>query len=88
MKRGKTEVISFKADASMLEALRGVRNRSDFIRQAVLAALRNTCPLCGGTGVLSPRQMKHLADFLSEHALEECDTCHERHLVCLRGDEA
>ncbi len=87
MKRHKTEVISFKADEALLEALGAVPNRSDFIRQAVLAALRNTCPLCGGAGVLTPGQMKHLSDFLSEHALEECQTCHERHLVCLRGDE-
>jgi hypothetical protein len=88
MKPQKTEVISFKADAALLEALAGVRNRSDFIRQAVLAALRNTCPLCGGTGVLTPSQMQHLTDFLAEHAVEECDECHERHLVCLRGEGA
>ena len=84
MRQQKTEVISFKADESLFEALRGVRNRSDFIRHAVLQALRNTCPLCGGTGVLTPEQQKHLNDFLAEHAVEECDTCHERRLVCLK----
>jgi len=84
----KTEVISFKADESLLEALKGVANRSDFIRQAVLTALQNTCPLCGGTGVLTPGQQRHLADFLDEHTVEECTTCHERHLVCLKGDES
>ena len=41
----KEEVITFQVDEELAEALGGIRNRSDFIRQAVLTALGNTCPV-------------------------------------------
>lgn len=78
----KETVITFKADASLLEALRGVPNRSDFIRKAILAALNSHCPLCGGTGVLTPNQKTHWETFAQHHPLRECGECHEVHLVC------
>ena len=65
----KTEIISFKADAALLEALDGVDNRSRFIRNAIVTALRNTCPLCGGTGALTPNQQKHWEE-LSANAIQ------------------
>ena len=46
----KTDIITFKVDATLLEALRGIENRSEFIRSAILSALDNVCPLCRGTG--------------------------------------
>ncbi len=75
-------VITFKADASLLEALRNMPNRSDFIRAAILAALDNHCPVCRGTGVLTPNQKTHWQAFLQTHSLQECEDCHEVHLVC------
>ena len=41
-------IVTFKADESLLEALRGIENRSEFIRTALLAALENICPVCKG----------------------------------------
>jgi hypothetical protein len=78
----KTETITFKADESLLTALRTVENRSDFIRAAIMSALENSCPLCGGSGVLSPNQMRHWREFTDDHSLEECRDCSEVKLVC------
>jgi hypothetical protein len=82
MPKGKTEVISFKADETLLEAMRGVANRSEFIRSAILTALDSTCPLCSGTGTLTPNQMRHWNDLATDHSVQECEDCQEVHLVC------
>jgi hypothetical protein len=82
MKRKKSEIVTFKADESLLEALKGVSNRSEFIRGALLAALDSNCPLCGGTGLLSPNKKRHWEGFTRDHSLEECENCHEVRLVC------
>ncbi|MBN1686768.1 MAG: CopG family transcriptional regulator [Spirochaetales bacterium] len=76
------EVITFKADKDLLEAMNGITNRSAFIRQAILAALDNTCPVCGGIGVLTPNQRTHWAEFTAHHHMEKCQTCSEMHVVC------
>ncbi len=80
----KGEIVTFKADAALLEALAGVSNRSEFIRTAVLAALQNICPLCRGRGTLTPNQRKHWVEFVCDHSLSTCDECHEVHVVCQR----
>jgi hypothetical protein len=82
MKKDKQEIISFKVPASLNNAMKGIPNRSEFIRSAVLAALYNLCPLCRGTGILMPNQKTHWDDFVQHHRLEECHTCQALHLVC------
>lgn len=84
----RNEVIAFKVDEHLLEALKGIPNRSDFIRNALFAALERTCPVCQGTGVLSPKQQELWGSFLQNHSLQECDDCHEVHLVCHKGKES
>ena len=76
------EVITFKADRELLDAMEGIANRSAFIRQAILAALDSTCPLCGGTGVLTPSQHSHWTEFTEHHHVEKCGSCSEMHIVC------
>jgi hypothetical protein len=83
----KLDVITLKVDRSLAEAMEGVSNRSGFIRDAILAALENICPLCMGTGILSPRQKQHWASFARDHRMRQCPDCHERHLTC-RHDKA
>lgn len=83
----KETVVTFKADTSLLEALRGVSNRSEFIRSAILTALNSFCPLCGGTGVLTPNQQRHWHEFARHHPWRECEDCHEVHLVCAQEHE-
>ena len=82
MGAGKPEIVTFKAERSLLEAMKGIPNRSEFIRSAVLAALDSACPLCRGTGILTPNQKSHWDSFSDRHAVQECDECHEVHLVC------
>lgn len=84
----KTEMVAFKADGALLLALQQVPNRSEFIRTAVLAALNGSCPLCGGTGVLSLHQREHWERFAKDHLVEKCSDCHEARLVCRRGLKA
>ncbi len=84
--RAKADTITFKVDAHLAEAMRGIENRSEFIRNAILAALDNTCPLCGGAGVLTPPQKEHWSQFSRTHHLAECAECHELHLCCEAED--
>lgn len=83
----KQEIITFKVDAKLAEEMRGIHNRSEFIRNAILAALENVCPLCGGTGILTPDQKQHWENFSENHTIEECSDCHAVHLVCDAGSE-
>ena len=87
MRRQRSEVVTFKADDALLELMKGIRNRSEFIRSAILNALENACPLCKGTGVLSPRQKEHWEAFSRDHAIQECADCHELHLICSAEQE-
>ena len=83
----KSDIITFKVDPSLHEALQGIPNRSSFIRSAILAALENVCPLCPGTGILTPKQKEHWETFSRTHGVQECDECNEFHLVCAAEDD-
>ena len=83
-KRTKDEIVTFKVDQSLLDAMMGVPNRSQFIRQAILSALASICPVCKGTGILTPNQRRHWQDFATDHRLAECQECHEVRLVCVK----
>jgi len=80
--RRKQEIITFKVDDGLWEAMRGIPNRSEFIRSAIQAALVSKCPLCRGTGSLTPQQRKHWDEFARSHAVEQCGDCEAVHLVC------
>ncbi|HNR32785.1 MAG TPA: CopG family transcriptional regulator [Candidatus Hydrogenedentes bacterium] len=82
MSEKKQEIITFKVDGALWEALRSIPNRSEFIRGAILTALEGACPLCQGAGTISVAQRKHWESFTKTHAIEECDDCHAIHLVC------
>ena len=78
----KQEIISFKADERLVEELNRIPNRSEFIRNAILLAMQNTCPLCQGTGLLTPSQMQHWNAFTRHHAAVTCNECKETYLSC------
>lgn len=78
----KHDVITFKVDPSLREALAGIANRSEFIRGAILAALDSVCPLCKGSGILTPDQRRHWRSFARDHSLQQCDDCRATYLVC------
>jgi len=80
---GKQQIITFKAEEALVEAMGDIPNRSEFIRSAILAALEGVCPVCHGTGVLNPHQQRHWREFSRNHQLEHCDECNEDKLVCI-----
>ena len=82
MAADKQTVISFKADETLAAALEGLPNRSEFIREALMAALGGACPLCRGTGVLSPRQLAHWESFISTHEIRRCPECNGVQFIC------
>ena len=86
--RKKQEIITFKVDEPLLEAMVGIPNRSEFIRSAILSALDSVCPLCKGSGILTPDQRRHWLEFTEHHALEECEDCHAVHLVCEADEDS
>ena len=71
----KSAVITFKAEGKMLEELNAIPNRSEFIREAVLNALSETCPLCGGAGFLNAKQRQHWENFTKMHTVRHCRKC-------------
>jgi len=83
----KQEIITFKVDKTLWNALEGVSNRSEFIRTAILAALDSTCPLCLGSGVLTPDQRRHWAEFSKGHSVQQCENCHAVRLVCIADEK-
>ena len=84
MRKKKREIITFKVNESLLEAMKGIPNRSEFIRTAILNALDSVCPVCKGTGILTPEQKNHWDSFAVDHSIQVCEECHELHLVCTR----
>ena len=78
----KEEIVTFKADGRLAEELNRLPNKSEFIRQALLRALGNECPLCHGTGTLTVNQANHWKNFLEHHHITRCGTCNEVHLTC------
>ena len=80
--KAKLEVVSFKAEAPLVEALEAVPNRSEFIRAAILSALDGACPLCGGSGILGASQRSHWERFLRDHKVKRCKECKGLTISC------
>jgi len=83
----KQEVITFKVDESLMGLMRDIPNRSEFIRHAILQAMDSVCPLCQGTGILTPGQKRHWDSFLTTHSIERCDECDELFISCVTDSE-
>jgi hypothetical protein len=81
-RRPAATVVTFKADADLVALLAQVRNRSEFIRSAVLAAAGEVCPVCNGSGALGENRRRHWESFLAGHRLAECGVCHEHVPAC------
>ena len=80
----KQSIVTFKVNEDLLAVIRDIPNRSEFIRAAIMAALENVCPLCGGTGLLTPKQKEHWEGFSRDHTLKRCDDCQEIFIECAR----
>ncbi|HOX37156.1 MAG TPA: CopG family transcriptional regulator [Candidatus Brocadiia bacterium] len=71
----KQDIVTFKVDQSLMDAMKGIPNRSRFIRAAILSALNNTCPVCNGTGTLTPDQRAMLDEIKGKPVLKRCEEC-------------
>lgn len=80
----KQGIITFKVDEELMEVMKDMPNRSAFIRQAVVTALGAICPLCNGSGMLTPNQCRHWKEFTAAHSIKRCNECNENYLVCAR----
>ncbi len=78
----KEQIVTFKVDSELLELLNKISNKSEFIRQSILKALDNVCPLCSGTGILKATQKAHWEEFKVHHKLKKCEECNEFYLSC------
>lgn len=68
----KADTVTFKVDPNLLEILQSMPNRSEFIRSAILNALDHVCPLCSGSGVLTPTQKECWDKFAESHEIKKC----------------
>jgi len=78
----KEAIITFKVNEDLREVISNIPNRSEFIRAAIMTALDNVCPLCNGTGILSPKQKDLPVEFAQNHAVRRCEDCHELIIEC------
>jgi len=78
----KQEIITFKVDEALADVIKKLPNRSEFIRNAVLAALENICPLCQGRGTITPGQLRHWEEFLKTHRVVQCPECDALYIEC------
>lgn len=83
----KTDLVTFKVEHSLAQLIDRLPNKSEFIRRALLGALENTCPLCQGSGVLTPEQAEHWKGFTAHHRVERCGDCKAVYLSCELGTE-
>lgn len=84
----KADTITFKVDPNLLEILQAMPNRSEFIRSAILCALDHVCPLCSGSGVLSPAQKKCWDKFSENHEIRRCIESDQIQILCNVEPEA
>jgi hypothetical protein len=77
-------IVTFKVNEDLLAVIKEIPNRSEFIRAAIMAALENVCPLCSGTGLLTPKQKEHWESFSRDHTLKRCDDCQELFIECTK----
>ena len=80
----KEQVVTFKVDEEFFKHLNKIPNKSEFIRNSILKALKSLCPLCNGTGILNDCQKDHWIKFEEHHHLRECDDCKSMYLTCER----
>ena len=68
--------------AEDMKAAAAKRSAQEREMQALLAALDGVCPLCRGTGNLTPNQKRHWNAFTVNHDVAKCGECDETHLTC------
>ena len=72
---GKSTIVAFKVEDELAKFLDNLPNKSEFIRKAILAQFRMTCPLCVGSGVVPRGVHDHYQPVVDEHNQRPCEKC-------------
>lgn len=77
MPRGpkKPVVLAIKVPEDLAEFLDRLPNKSEFVRQAILAQMQMACPLCDGLGFVARGIGDHYRPVLDRHQTKECGHC-------------
>lgn len=74
-KSQKTRIVAFKVEEDLAEFLGKLKNKSEFIRKAILAQFSMACPLCTGTGVVARGLHDHYKPVIQRENKHPCDRC-------------
>ena len=85
-KNQKTEIVAFKVEEDLAQFLSKLKNKSEFIRKAILAQFSMECPLCAGSGAVPRGLRDHFKPVLHEHAKRPCDRCKAPQAIPLNLD--
>lgn len=75
IKAQKTKIVAFKVEEDLAEFLDKLKNKSDFIRKAILAQFSMACPLCAGSGVVPRGLHNHYKPVIQKENKHPCDRC-------------
>jgi hypothetical protein len=68
-------LVAFKVESELADLLNKLKNKSEFIRKAIVAQLGMACPLCNGQGVVSRGVHDYYAPLVSKMGQAHCDGC-------------
>jgi hypothetical protein len=74
-KRPKAAIVAFKVESELADLLNKLKNKSDFIRKAIVAQLGMACPLCNGKGVVARGVHDYYAPLVMKMTQGHCDGC-------------
>jgi hypothetical protein len=74
-KPGKSKVVAFKAEEELAVFLSKLKNKSEFIRQAILAQFGVTCILCEGSGIMARGVGEHFKEVIKRNQHVQCRVC-------------
>jgi hypothetical protein len=87
-KAQKSQIVAFKVEEELAKFLDNLPNKSEFIRKAILAQFRMTCPLCTGSGVVPRGIHDHYKHVLVEHDTRPCEKCKAEVTIPMSADAA
>src|SRR5689334_251468 len=71
----KKKIVAFKVEEDLAEFLDKLKNKSEFIRRAILAQFSMACPLCAGSGVVPRGLHDHYKPIIHRENKHPCDRC-------------